>query len=168
MSRLSNIQNRPWDMIVVGGGITGAGILQEAAKAGMKVLLLEQKDYAWGTSSRSSKMVHGGLRYISQGQIRVTRECVQERERLLKSASGLVNQGSFAMPHYRWGFPGPVVFDVLLKFYDLLAGQRAHRFHDRTAVNHGLIPGLKQPGFKRGDPVLRCFCGRRSSGVAHP
>jgi glycerol-3-phosphate dehydrogenase len=66
--------DQQWDMIVVGGGIIGAGVLREAARRGLKVLLLEQRDFAWGTSSRSSKMVHGGLRYILQGDIQLTRE----------------------------------------------------------------------------------------------
>jgi len=57
--------DQSWDMVIIGGGITGAGILREAARRGLKVLLIEQRDYAWGTSSRSSKMVHGGLRYIA-------------------------------------------------------------------------------------------------------
>ena len=61
----------PWDLIIVGGGITGVGVLREAARLGLKSLLVEQKDYAWGTSSRSSKMVHGGLRYIAQGDIKL-------------------------------------------------------------------------------------------------
>ena len=64
--------NRPWDIIVIGGGITGAGILREAARAGLHVLLLEGRDFASGTSSRSSKLVHGGLRYLKNGQILTT------------------------------------------------------------------------------------------------
>lgn len=58
---------QPWDLLVIGGGISGAGVLREAARRGWKCLLLEQRDFAWGTSSRSSKMVHGGLRYLAQG-----------------------------------------------------------------------------------------------------
>lgn len=61
---------KPWDIIVVGGGITGAGVFREGVRAGSSCLLLEQRDFAWGTSSRSGKMVHGGLRYLGQGQIR--------------------------------------------------------------------------------------------------
>ncbi|HNJ87453.1 MAG TPA: FAD-dependent oxidoreductase, partial [Agitococcus sp.] len=79
-----------WDIIVVGGGITGAGVAREAARAGAKVLLIDQKDYAFGTSSRSSKMVHGGLRYIAMGDIKLTRHSLVERERLLREAPGLV------------------------------------------------------------------------------
>ena len=103
---LPELAARDWDLIVVGGGITGAGILREAARRGWKCLLLEQRDFAWGTSSRSSKMVHGGLRYIAKGQFGLTRDSVRERQRLLAEAPGLVDPLSFVMPH-RGGFPGP-------------------------------------------------------------
>ena len=147
-ARISVLQDQEWDLVVVGGGITGAGILREAARCGLRALLLEQKDFAWGTSSRSSKMVHGGLRYIAQGQIRVTKESVQERERLLCEAPGLVTLGSFAMPHYQGKFPGPRAFGALLTVYDFLAGKKAHKFENKTAVDHGLIPGLRQEGLQ--------------------
>jgi glycerol-3-phosphate dehydrogenase len=121
-----------WDIIVVGGGITGAGIAREAARTGSKVLLLEQKDYAFGTSSRSSKMVHGGLRYIAMGDIRLTWHSLVERERLLNEAPGLVDRMSYFFAHYdgggiksnRWAFY------ILLMAYDFLAG-----IHDRGFFN---------------------------------
>jgi glycerol-3-phosphate dehydrogenase len=80
----------PWDLLIIGGGITGAGLFRMAVKAGLKTLLVEGNDFAYGTSSRSSKLVHGGLRYIKNGQYNVTFESVRERERLLKEAPGLV------------------------------------------------------------------------------
>ena len=80
-----------YDLIVIGGGITGAGIALEAASAGLNILLVEQKDYAWGTSSRSSKMVHGGLRYLASGHFRLTRDAVRERQRMLDELPGLVD-----------------------------------------------------------------------------
>ena len=80
---LDALADENWDLVVIGGGITGAGVLLEAARRGLRVLLLEQTDFAWGTSSRSSKMVHGGLRYIAQGDIRLTRHSLLERERLI-------------------------------------------------------------------------------------
>ena len=89
--------DRPWDIIVIGGGITGVGIAREAARAGAQVLLLEQRDWSWGTSSRSSKLVHGGLRYLAQGDLRLTRDSVVERERLLAAAPGLVTPLSFVI-----------------------------------------------------------------------
>ena len=87
-----NLESLPedWDLIIVGGGITGAGILREAVRMNLRVLLVEQKDFACGTSSRSSKLVHGGLRYLKEGHFLLTRDSVRERERLLKEAPGLV------------------------------------------------------------------------------
>src|ERR1043166_7907118 len=83
-----------FDLIIIGGGITGAGILREAVRTGASVLLVEQGDFASGTSSFSSKLVHGGLRYLKTGQWRLTRESVRERQRLLREAPGLVNPGA--------------------------------------------------------------------------
>lgn len=139
---LPTLADETWDLIVIGGGISGAGILREAARRGWRCLLLEQRDFAWGTSSRSSKMVHGGLRYIAKGQWRLTRDSVRERQRLLDEAPGLVEPMSFMMPHYRGGFPGPRVMGGLLTVYDALAGRRSHRFHTAQQLGY-LAPGLK-------------------------
>src|SRR5512137_891195 len=79
---------RAWDVIVIGGGITGAGILREATRLGLRSLLVEQHDFGWGTSSRSSKLVHGGLRYLKQGKLGLTLASVQERERLMEEGPG--------------------------------------------------------------------------------
>ncbi|MEX6502492.1 glycerol-3-phosphate dehydrogenase/oxidase [Pseudomonas zhanjiangensis] len=138
-----------WDLIVVGGGISGAGILREAARRGWRCLLLEQRDFAWGTSSRSSKMVHGGLRYVAQGQLGLTRDSVRERQRLLQEAPGLVDPLSFLMPHYRGGFPGPRVFGGLLAVYDALAGKRNHLYYPLQQLRY-LAPGLKEEGLLGG------------------
>ena len=140
---LPTLADETWDLIVIGGGISGAGILREAARRGWRCLLLEQRDFAWGTSSRSSKMVHGGLRYIAKGQWRLTRDSVRERQRLLDEAPGLVEPMSFMMPHYRGGFPGPRVLGGLLSVYDALAGRRSHRFHDAQQLRY-LAPGVKE------------------------
>jgi glycerol-3-phosphate dehydrogenase len=140
---LPTLAEESWDLIVIGGGISGAGILREAARRGWRCLLLEQRDFAWGTSSRSSKMVHGGLRYIAKGQWRLTRDSVRERQRLLDEAPGLVEPMSFMMPHYRGGFPGPRVLGGLLSVYDALAGRRSHRFHDAQQLRY-LAPGVKE------------------------
>lgn len=117
-----------WDLIIAGGGITGAGVAREAARRGLNVLLVERQDFSWGTSSRSSKMVHGGLRYIAQGDVKTTMHSVKERERLINEAPGLVDLMSYMMPHYRGRFPGPFVFGLLLRVYDYLAGKRYRRF----------------------------------------
>lgn len=139
---LPGLASRDWDLLVVGGGISGAGILREAARQGWKCLLLEQRDFAWGTSSRSSKMVHGGLRYIAKGRFGLTRDSVRERQRLLDEMPGLVEPLSFVMPHYRGGFPGPRVFGGVLTVYDALAGRRNHRFYDPAQLRY-LAPGLR-------------------------
>jgi glycerol-3-phosphate dehydrogenase len=138
-----------WDLIVVGGGISGAGILREAARRGWKCLLLEQRDFAWGTSSRSSKMVHGGLRYIAKGQLMLTRDSVRERQRLLQEAPGLVDPLSFLMAHYQGSFPGPKVFGGLLSLYDALAGKRNHLYYPLQQLRY-LAPGLKEDGLQGG------------------
>ena len=146
---IPELAERDWDLIVVGGGISGAGILREAARRGWKCLLLEQRDFAWGTSSRSSKMVHGGLRYIAKGQFALTRDSVRERERLLREAPGLVDPLSFILAHYHGSFPGPRVFGGLLAVYDALAGKRNHLYHPLQQLRY-LAPGLKASGLQGG------------------
>ncbi len=146
---LPELTETDWDLLVVGGGICGAGILREAARRGWRCLLLEQRDFAWGTSSRSSKMVHGGLRYIAQGHLGLTRASVHERQRLLREAPGLVEPLSFVLPHYRGDFPGRRAFGGLLTVYDALAGQRHHRYYPRSALRY-LVPGLEPEGLLGG------------------
>jgi len=137
-----------WDLIVVGGGITGAGVFREAARMGLGVLLVEQKDFAWGTSGRSSKLIHGGLRYLKEGRLLLTRESVQERERLLKEAPGLVEPLAFLVPVYRDRGPGKWTLEAGLSIYDLIAGKRQHRFHSPAEffklaphIDHKLLNG---------------------------
>lgn len=117
-----------YDLIVVGGGITGAGVLREAVRTGAKVLLVEQGDFASGTSSRSSKLVHGGLRYLKSCQWRLTLESVRERERLLRDAPDLVLPLPFLMPLHRGRKPGRWLVRVGLAVYDVMAGSRKSRF----------------------------------------
>ena len=112
------------DLVVIGGGITGAGILREAARRGLSAVLVEQKDFAWGTSSRSSKMVHGGLRYLGEGNFRLTRESVLERQRYLDEAPGLVNLMNYIMLHDKKQFPPRWLFQLLLTIYDFFAGKK--------------------------------------------
>ncbi len=117
-------------MLVIGGGVTGAGILLESARRGLRAALVERADFAAGASSRSSKLVHGGLRYLGEGQIRVTRESVAERERLLREAPGLVQRIGFLMPHYPGTKPSPRSLGLGLTLYDLFAGHTHHRYVD--------------------------------------
>lgn len=134
--------SKAWDLIVVGGGITGAGIFREAAHAGLKVLLVEQRDFAWGTSSRSSKMVHGGLRYLGSGQFALANDSVKERQSLMAELPGLVDPLPFMMGHYKGVFPGPWIFNKLLAIYDFMAGKRYRRFF-RKGIRDYLVPGIK-------------------------
>ncbi|MFA5941720.1 MAG: glycerol-3-phosphate dehydrogenase/oxidase [Sinimarinibacterium sp.] len=117
-----------YDLIIVGGGIAGAGILREAVRSGAKVLLVEACDFASGTSSGSSKLVHGGLRYLKNGQWRLTLESVRERQRLLDEAPGLVEPLSFLMPIYADRKPSRWLIQVGLRVYDWMAGVRRSRW----------------------------------------
>jgi len=138
-----------WDLVIIGGGITGAGILREAIRMGLRVVLIEQKDFAWGTSSRSSKMVHGGLRYIKEGKLFLTKIAVEERERLLKEAPGLVESLGFLLPVYEDQRPGRRTLKVGLSLYDVLAGERQHKFYDAAKFVE-MIPYLKREGLTGG------------------
>jgi len=140
---------REWDVIVIGGGITGAGILLEAARRGLKALLVEQRDFAWGTSSRSSKLVHGGLRYLKEGQFALTRESVHEREHLLRQAAGLVEPQSFAFGDYVGRKPGKRAFLAGLAIYDRMAGQRARHYYGREEFA-ALAPNVATDGLQGG------------------
>ncbi len=124
----------PWDVIVVGGGITGAGVLREAARAGLRCLLLEQRDFGWGTSSRSGKLVHGGLRYLKQGQVKTTWHSVREREKLLRLYRGLVEPLEFLLPTCKGAKPGPLSLRLGLAVYDLMAGRKSCRYCDAAGA----------------------------------
>ena len=139
-------RTEPWDILIIGGGITGAGIAREAARRGLAVLLIEQKDFSWGTSSRSSKMVHGGLRYIASGDYKTTLLSVRERERMLTEAGGLVNEMHYVMPHYKGKFPPPWMFNTLLRVYDRLAGKHYFKYFKKDDFL-SLNSGIKQHNF---------------------
>jgi glycerol-3-phosphate dehydrogenase len=146
-----NLQNLPkiWDLIIIGGGITGAGIFREASRRGFKVLLVEQKDFAWGTSSRSSKLVHGGLRYLKEGHFLMTKVAVAERERLLKEAPGLVESLGFLLPIYEDQSPGRRTMQVGLSLYDIMARERQHHYYDAEEFIQ-MVPHINPNGLKGG------------------
>lgn len=110
-----------WDVIIIGGGATGLGIALDSTTRGYKTLLLEQVDFAKGTSSRSTKLVHGGVRYLAQGNIDLVKEALYERGLMLKNASHLVGNQSFIIPNYSWW--DNFFYTVGLKIYDFLAGK---------------------------------------------
>src|SRR6266511_6219165 len=111
----------PWDVIIIGGGATGLGCAVDAAARGYRTLLLEQSDFAKATSSRSTKLIHGGVRYLQQGDFHLVRESLRERARLLQNAPHLVCPLPFIVPNYAW-WEGPY-YGAGLKLYDLLAGK---------------------------------------------
>ncbi len=114
-------ENSDWDVIVIGGGATGLGVALDSTTRGYKTLLLEQIDFAKGTSSRSTKLVHGGVRYLAQGNIDLVKEALYERGLMLKNASHLVKDQSFIIPNYKWW--DNFFYTVGLKMYDFLAGK---------------------------------------------
>jgi len=140
----------PWDLIIIGGGITGAGILALAARSGLKVLLLEKADFSSGTSSRSSKMVHGGLRYLKNMHIKLTRESVRERQRLLAAAPGLVDPLGFIYPIYEGGHPSPWAMGIGLGIYTRLSPDAGDSQRLDEIDLSLFAPGLKTRNLIRG------------------
>lgn len=149
LSRVS-ASREPWDIVVIGGGATGVGCALDAATRGYKVLLLEQHDFGKGTSSRSTKLIHGGVRYLRQGNIRLVREALKERAILLRNAPHVIHKQEFIVPCY--GLVEKYFYCVGLKIYDLLAGKNTlgrSRILSKTETNLRL-PTVKQKGLSGG------------------
>lgn len=127
-------ETTPLDLLVIGGGIAGAGVALEAARCGARVALVEARDFAGGTSSKSSKLVHGGLRYLAQGQIGLTRESVRERKALLRDMPGLVTPLRFLLPVRQSDRKGRRILGLGLAMYDFFAGRRTREWHAPEAV----------------------------------
>ncbi len=141
-SHISQIPKN-WDLIVIGGGITGAGVLSQGAGLGLRCLLLEQMDYSWGTSSRSAKLVHGGLRYLKQGKLFITWASVKERERLLRDGPGLIEEIGILIPVYKGRRPGFYSVSAGLTIYDLISGKKQRtRFTRNDFIEHA--PHIKR------------------------
>src|SRR5271155_4776060 len=121
MCRRVESHPQSWDMVVVGGGATGVGVAIDAASRGYDVLLLEQSDFGKGTSSRSTKLAHGGVRYLEQGNIGLVMQALKERGLLLQNAPHLVHDLAFVVPNYSW-WEAPF-YGIGMKVYDLLAGK---------------------------------------------
>src|SRR5216117_3341952 len=124
-----------FDVLVVGGGVTGAGVALDAASRGLRTVLVERDDFASGTSSKSSKLVHGGLRYLQNGDVRLVYEALAERQRLRKNASHLVKILSFLIPIFsKDGLINPKVARAMgsaMWMYDLTGGARIGKIHQR-------------------------------------
>ncbi|MHB8949817.1 MAG: glycerol-3-phosphate dehydrogenase/oxidase [Rhodoferax sp.] len=142
--KLAQLDAQTWDLVVIGGGISGAGVAQQAARQGWRVLLIEQRDFAWGTSSRSSKLVHGGLRYLKEGDLKTTLHSVRERQRLMQEAPELIEPQSFLFSNCLGRKPGRWLFQTGLVLYDLMAGLSSHFWAD-LPTTQTLAPGLNPP-----------------------
>jgi glycerol-3-phosphate dehydrogenase len=151
-SMLRRVQQHPgqWDIIVAGGGATGIGIAIDAASRGYDVLLLERSDFGKGASSRSTKLVHGGVRYLEQGNISLVMEALKERGLLLRNAPHLVRDLAFVVPNYEW-WEAPF-YGIGLKVYDLLAGKYGFGASRLLSKEQTLerLPTIKTEGLRGG------------------
>ena len=139
-----------WDVIVIGGGATGLGIALDSASRGYRTALLEQADFGEGTSSRSTKLVHGGVRYLRGGEVGLVRESLRERGLLLKNAPTLVHPMPFLVPAYRWY--ERLYYGIGLTLYDLLAGKLGINSTGHLDRGEALerIPNLRKEGLYGG------------------
>ncbi len=137
-----------WDIIIIGGGATGLGSAVDAASRGYRTLLIEQSDFAKATSCRSTKLIHGGLRYLKQGNIALVAEALRERGLLCKNAPHLIGHLAFLVPNYHW-WEGPF-YGIGLKIYDMLAGKlgiEKSKMLDSVETLK-MIPNLQSEGLK--------------------
>lgn len=143
-------RSEPWDIVVIGGGATGAGVAVDAASRGYSVLLLEREDFGKGTSSRSTKLVHGGVRYLEQGNVPLVMEALKERGILLENAPHLVHDLPFIVPNYSW-WETPF-YGIGLKLYDLLAGKygfgKSRILSPAETIER--LPAIRQDGLRGG------------------
>lgn len=150
IEELRNKSEIKWDIIIIGGGATGLGVALDAVSRGYKTLLLEQSDFAKGTSSRSTKLVHGGVRYMAQGDLFLVMEALHERGLMLKNAPHLTHDQEFVIPLYSlWD---TILYTVGLKFYDLLAGRlsmgKSYFINKKKTIAR--LPQLLSKGLKGG------------------
>ena len=145
---LKNLETPQWDVLIIGGGATGLGSAVDSASRGYKALLLEQNDFAKASSSRSTKLIHGGVRYLQQGNIHLVREALRERSILSKNAPHLVHHLPFHIPLYHW-WERPY-YGIGLKLYDMLAGEMGYEPSKHLSREETLktLPNLHQEGLK--------------------
>src|SRR6187431_2688326 len=143
-------RHNPWDIVVIGGGATGVGIAVDAASRGYDVLLLEQHDFGKGTSSRSTKLVHGGVRYLEQGNIALVMEALKERGLLRQNAPHLVSNLAFVVPNYDW-WEAPF-YGLGLKIYNALAGKHGFGSSEILSREETLarLPTIEPDGLRGG------------------
>jgi glycerol-3-phosphate dehydrogenase len=143
-------QSDPWDLLIIGGGATGVGCAVDAASRGFRTALIERHDFGKGTSGRSTKLVHGGVRYLEQGDIPLVMEALKERGILRENAPHLVTDLAFVVPNYEW-WEAPF-YGVGLRLYDLLAGKYGFGSSRNLNKEETLerLPALKQEGLRGG------------------
>jgi len=150
VQQIENGSPKEWDLIIIGGGATGLGVALDGVSRGFKCLVVEQSDFSKGTSSRSTKLVHGGVRYLAQGNIDLVREALRERGLLQKNASHLVQNEIFVIPNYSWW--DKFFYSVGLKVYDLLSGKlslgKSKGISKKETVSR--ISTINQQGLKGG------------------
>ena len=149
---LATLAGETWDVVIVGGGIVGAGALLDAASRGMRAALIEQDDIASGTSSRSSRLIHGGLRYLEQFRFGLVRQALAERSELLRLAPHLVRIEPLLFPIYGTPFLSKAFYDAGLTLYDILGARHDGGWHRRLskAQTLELAPTLRQEGLRGG------------------
>jgi glycerol-3-phosphate dehydrogenase len=149
---LARLVDTTWDILVVGGGVVGAGALLDAASRGLSAALIEQEDIAVGTSSRSSRLIHGGLRYLEQVHLPLVREALAERRRLLRNAPHLVALEPQLFPVYGVPFLHKAFYDAGLTLYDILGARHDGGWHRRLDVAGatGIWPSLRRSGLRGG------------------
>ena len=143
-------QGDPWDIAVIGGGATGMGVAVDAASRGLSVVLVEACDFGKGTSSRSTKLVHGGVRYLEQGNVPLVMSALKERGLMRQNAPHLVHDLAFVVPNYSW-WEAPF-YGIGLKLYDLLAGKYGFGASKLLSKSETLdrLPGLEPEGLTGG------------------
>jgi glycerol-3-phosphate dehydrogenase len=143
-------ETKEWDVIVIGGGASGLGTALDAASRGYKTILVEAVDFAKGTSSRSTKLVHGGVRYLEQGDVSLVREALKERGLMAQNAGHLVKNQSFVIPNYNWW--GGYFYTIGLSIYDMLAGKlslgKSKYISKKKTIE--LLPNIEQKGLVSG------------------
>ncbi|MCH7910965.1 MAG: FAD-dependent oxidoreductase, partial [Candidatus Hydrogenedentes bacterium] len=122
---LKKMASKSYDVVIIGGGITGACVARDAALRGLSVALVEKKDFAHATSAASSKLIHGGLRYLKNGELRLVRESLRERRIWLTIAPHMVTPISFVVPTTGFGMKGRFLMSLALTFYDMLSYDRS-------------------------------------------
>jgi len=144
LGKLKKWNQNEWDVLVIGGGATGLGSALDASTRGFKTLLLEQSDFAKGTSSRSTKLVHGGVRYLAQGDVSLVLEALHERGLLRQNAPHLVKNQKFIIPNYTW-WSGPF-FTLGMKVYDMMSGKLGLGSSEKISKEETLkaIPNLDE------------------------